>query len=112
MKKHFSIILLSCAYLLAGCAGSGHENHEHGVAEEQHNHALEEHNHDEHGGEVHAHEHEGAISLKPGEAEAIGLATEEVQPGHFRTVLNCTGSVTGAPGAGVTVGASQPGTVP
>lgn len=111
MTKHFSIILLSCVYMLAGCAGNGHEEHEHGVAEEQHNHALEEHNHEEHGGDEHDHGHEGGISLKPGEAEAIGLATEEVQPQSFRTVISCSGSVTGAPGDVVTVVASQPGMV-
>lgn len=111
MKKHISIILLSCAYLLAGCAGNGHEEHEHEAAEGQHNHALEEHDHDVHDGELHAHEHEGAISLKPGEAEAIGLATEEVQPRSFATVISCSGSVTGATGDVVTVVASQPGRV-
>ena len=53
MTKHIlSIILLSCAYMLAGCAGNGHEQ---SVAEEQHNHAVEEHNHNEHGAELHAH---------------------------------------------------------
>lgn len=109
MTKHIlSIILLSCAYMLAGCAGNGHEQ---SVAEKQHNHAVEEHNHNEHGAELHAHEHEGAISLKPGEAEAIGLATEEVQPRKFTTVISCSGSVTGAAGDVITVVASQPGRV-
>ncbi len=102
-----------------------HEHHEHThESHEQHNH-HEEHHHDhthethehhnhehhDHFHEAHEHHHEGGISLKPGEAEAIGLTTETVAPQEFTSVIKCTGHVVGAAGDNVTVVAPQSGTV-
>ncbi len=133
MKKQVFIILTIGAYLLASCANNTHEHehehtHEHATHshnheghdhsthshDHNHNHDHSAHNHDHnhsHSTATHNHDHEGGISLKPGEAEAIGLTTEDVTPGVFNTVIKCTGHVVGATGDVVTVVAPQSGTV-
>lgn len=134
MKKQVFVILTIGAYLLASCANNTHEHehaHEHATSahsHEGHNHSAHSHDHDhdhdhdhkghDHSGHSHSqsaathnHDHEGGISLKPGEAEAIGLTTEEVTPGVFNTVIKCTGHVVGATGDVMTVVAPQSGTV-
>lgn len=118
MKKHFIIILTIGAYLLAGCANHSHE-HEHAHDHAAHTHSHSEHNHShdhashshDHATASNNHNHEDGISLKAGEAEAIGLTTEEVVPSTFNSVIKCTGHVVGATGDVVTVVAPQSGTV-
>ena len=129
MKKHFFVIITIGAYLLASCTQNTHEHdhdhghnhathshagHDHASHEHDHNHDHSGHNHDHSSHSntnSHNHDHEGGISLKPGEAQAIGLTTETVTPGTFSTVIKCTGHVVGATGDVVTVVAPQSGTV-
>ncbi len=114
MKKQISVLLIIGAYLLAGCTSKDPHSHEHEhESEHLHEHVHDhEHQHEhDHEHEGHDHEHEGSISLKPGEAEAIGLATEEVAPGTFESVIRCTGTIIGASGDVVTIVAPQSGTV-
>lgn len=131
MKKQAIILLTIGAYLLAGCANHthnhdhdhSHETHQeatHDHAHEGHDHSHEGHDHTSHEGHnhnhdhaatAHGHNHEDGISLKPGEAEAIGLTTETVTPATFASVIKCTGHIVGATGDVVTVVAPQAGTV-
>lgn len=112
MKKQIPVLFIIGAYLLAGCASKEPYTHEHEhESEHLHEHVHDHEHQHEHEREGHDHEHEGGISLKPGEAEAIGLVTEEVQPGAFESVIRCTGTIIGASGDVVTVVAPQSGTV-
>ena len=133
MKKQAILLLTIGAYLLASCANNthqhdhdhdhahehNHETHQHAAhdhSHEGHDHSSHEHNHNHdhssaEAATTHNHDHEDGISLKPGEAEAIGLTTETVTPGSFSSVIKCTGHVVGATGDVVTVVAPQAGTV-
>lgn len=127
MKKQAFLLITIGAYLLASCANNTHQHdHDHGHdhnhethAHASHDHGHEGHDHHDHDhghnhnqpAIAHNHEHEDGISLKPGEAEAIGLTTETVAPGTFSSVIKCTGSIVGATGDVVTVVAPQSGTV-
>lgn len=136
MKKQAILLLTIGAYLLASCANNAHQHdhdHSHEHNHETHQHATHDHSHEghDHSNEhthdhsheghdhshtqaataAHSHDHEAGISLKEGEAEAIGLTTETVTPGVFSSVIKCTGHVVGATGDVVTVVAPQAGTV-
>ena len=111
------------AYLMASCAHHNHD-HNHDHSQDEHNHATEQHDHHDHNhshdhsshdhdhsAHGHAHNHENGISLKPGEAQAIGLTTETATPAPFTSVIKCTGNVIGATGDVMTIVAPQSGTV-
>lgn len=111
MKKNLFTILTIGAYLLMGCANNT-SSHDHGHDHSGHNHAEHSHAGHNHAGHNHGgHNHEDGISLKEGEAKAIGLTTETVTPGEFTSVIKCTGHVVGATGDVITVVAPQSGTV-
>lgn len=99
MKKHIIATFIIGTYILTGCTSGEHN-------QESEEHTPHTHNH------THAsHDHEEGISLKPGEAEAINLTTEEVLPGPFESVIRCTGTIIGASDDIITVVAPQSGIV-
>ncbi|MDR1720152.1 MAG: efflux RND transporter periplasmic adaptor subunit [Dysgonamonadaceae bacterium] len=96
MKSIIIDILMVAAMLFAGCHAGDHDH----AAKVTHDHVAS--------GE---HDHSDEIHFSPQQAQAVGLLTEEVQPGIFSFVIKTGGQILSAQGDEATVAATSSGIV-
>lgn len=118
-SRFINILALGLSCALWGCSPKAQHDHDH---EHEHDHAEEaaihdEHDehgehkdHDEHEGHD-EHDHEGAIVLKPEQAERFGVSTATFAPTEFAEIIRVSGRIEPAPSDIMTVTARKSGII-
>lgn len=112
-SRLINILALGLGFALWACTPKAQDDHDHEHEHDEAEEAAMHDEHDEHGEhEDHdEHEHEGAIVLKPEQAERFGVATAAFTPAEFAEIIRVSGRIEPAPSDIMTVTARKSGII-